>query len=82
MSDASQLTWAAREHRALLTFNVSDFARMHYEWTARGFDHAGVIVSAHRPVGDIVRRLTRLAESLDAETMRNRLEYLANWPKE
>ena len=31
-SDESQLEWAVQEGRVLLTFNVSDFARLHDEW--------------------------------------------------
>jgi hypothetical protein len=30
-SDVSQLRWAAQQGRALATYNVADFARMHYE---------------------------------------------------
>jgi len=32
-SDESQLGWATKEGRTLVTFNVADFARLHTEWT-------------------------------------------------
>src|SRR5687767_166821 len=78
-SDESQLTWAAKEARVLLTFNVSDYARLHKEWTAHSKHHAGIVVSSQRPIGDLLRRVIALASSLSAEDMRNRLEYLGNW---
>jgi Domain of unknown function (DUF5615) len=44
-SDQSQLLWAAQAQRALFTFNVADFARLHHQWMTQGRHHAGVIVS-------------------------------------
>ena len=41
--------------------------------------HAGVIVSRQRPIGDVIRRLLRLGNTLTAADMQNRLEYLNNW---
>jgi hypothetical protein len=77
--DHSQLAWAAREGRVLLTFNVADFARLHHDWMAQGQHHAGLVVSQQRPIGDTIRRMTRLGKTLTAEEMRDRLEYLTNW---
>jgi hypothetical protein len=77
--DSSQLLWAAQEGRVLLTFNVSDFARLHHEWMNRGLHHAGLIVSRQRSVGDTLRRVLHVAQSLTAEQMHDRLEYLSNW---
>ena len=78
-SDPSQLAWAAQEGRVIATFNVSDFARLHHEWMNQGLQHAGVIVSQQRTIGDTLRRLLHLAQTLSAEEMQDRLEYLSNW---
>lgn len=78
-SDPSQLLWAARERRMLVTYNVSDFARIHYEWMKQGLHHAGIVVSRQRPIGDALRRLLHLVQTLSAEEMHDRLEYLSNW---
>lgn len=78
-TDASQLAWAARENRVLLTFNVAHFARLHNESRRLGRHHAGIVVSSHRPIGDLLRRIMRLAAAMNAEEMRDRLEYLSNW---
>jgi hypothetical protein len=46
---------------------------------AEGRHHAGIIVSSQRPIGDVIRRLLHLASALDAESMRDRLEFLTDW---
>ncbi len=78
-SDESQLEWASSEHRALMTFNVGHFANLHAMWVTAGRHHAGIVVSSQRPIGEVVRRLLNLARALDAESMRDRLEFLSNW---
>ena len=78
-SDESQLDWASNEHRALFTFNVGHFAGLHAVRIAEGRHHAGIIVSSQRPIGDVVRRLVHLANALEAEAMRDRLEFLSDW---
>ncbi len=79
-SDPDQLAWATRKKRALITFNVGDFARLHHELRNQGGHHAGLIVSQQRPLGDLVRRLLNLAQTLSREDMVDRLEFLSNWP--
>ena len=78
-SDESQLEWAATEGRALVTFNVAHFATLHADWLAQGRHHAGIVVSAQRPIGDLLRRLQHLSATLDGDAMRDRLEFLSDW---
>src|SRR5688572_13998103 len=78
-SDDSQLEWATRQGRLLVTFNVAHFASLHAQWLRDGQHHAGIVVSTQRPIGDTLRRLLRLANELDAEAMRDRLEFLGSW---
>jgi hypothetical protein len=77
--DESQLDWASSENRALFTFNVGHFARLHAARIAEGRRHGGIIVSSQRPIGDVIRRLLHLASALEAEAMRDRLESLSDW---
>lgn len=79
-TDPDQLEWCHENGRAIITFNVAHFAAMHEQWLAAGRHHAGVIVSNQRPIGDLMRRVVRLARTLTAEEMIDRLEYLNNWP--
>jgi hypothetical protein len=78
-SDESQLEWASAEGRVFFTFNVAHFAGLHAAWLRQGRHHAGVVVSSQRPIGDAVRRLLHLSGELDAESMRDRLEFLGQW---
>jgi predicted nuclease of predicted toxin-antitoxin system len=48
-SDDSQLAFAAREGRVLVTFNVAHFAARHAEWMPQGRHHSGIVVSSQRP---------------------------------
>jgi hypothetical protein len=79
LDDASQLEWVSTEGRVLVTFNVAHFADLHAKWLQHGRHHAGIVVSSQRPIGDILRRLLRLAKAVDAESMRDRLEFLGDW---
>lgn len=38
-SDEEQLAFAASEQRAILTFNVRDFSRLHHEYLMQGKEH-------------------------------------------
>jgi hypothetical protein len=78
-SDDSQLTWAASQGYVFVTFNVGHFASRHMKWLQRGDHHAGIIVSQQRPIGEVMRRILHLANSLDGDAMRDRLEFLSDW---
>ncbi|MGH7139859.1 MAG: DUF5615 family PIN-like protein [Pirellulales bacterium] len=78
--DPAQLEWCHTHGRAIITFNVGDFAALHQEWLAAGKHHSGIIASYQRPIGDLMRRVLRLARTLTAEEMIDRLEYLSDWP--
>ena len=78
-SDESQLLWATNEGRVMVTFNVAHFSNVHLAWLRSGRHHAGIVVSSQRPIGDALRRLLHLANTLDANAMRDRLEFLSDW---
>jgi hypothetical protein len=74
-TDESQLAFSSSDQRVLVAFNVAHFATLHATWLRDGRHHAGIVVSGQRPIGETIRRLSHLAASLKAESMRNRLEY-------
>ena len=80
--DDVQLAFATQEDRVVVTCNVVDFPRLHREVLAAGREHAGIVIVPQQrwQVGEIVRRLLALREELGAGKMRNRLEYLSQWP--
>jgi len=78
-SDESQLHWAAAQGRVLVTFNVRDFAVLHAQWLDQSLHHSGVIVSNQRPIGEMIGRIIKLAQTLDAMSLVDRLEFLSDW---
>jgi predicted nuclease of predicted toxin-antitoxin system len=71
-SDAEQLAFATAENRALLTFNIRDFAPLHERWQTAGQRHAGIIVSQQlgsRQYGLLLQRMLRLLNHFTAEEM-------------
>ncbi len=78
-SDNSQLTWASNESRTIVTFNVAHFAQLHQEWLTNDKHHAGIIVSAQLTFKEVLARLLKIVDSLDGESMQDRLEFLSNW---
>ena len=77
--DESQLTFAARQKYTLVTYNVHDYLRLHYQWLTTGKHHAGVIIaSQENPRRNIRALLNILAEVTDME-MTDQLEYLNRW---
>jgi predicted nuclease of predicted toxin-antitoxin system len=71
-SDEDQLAFATAEGRAILTFNVRDFAPLHEQWQAAGRPHAGIIVSqqlGRRQYGVLLQRLLRLFNHFAREEM-------------
>ncbi len=80
-SDADHLAFAAGAGRVLCTFNVGDFWRLHSEYLANARTHAGIILVPQQRygVGEVLRRLLRLAATLSAEDMIGRAEFLSAW---
>ncbi len=71
-SDEEQLTLATSESRALLTFNIRDFAPLHEQCQAAERPHAGIIVSqqlGRRQYGLLLERMLRLLNHFTAEDM-------------
>lgn len=83
LPDEDQLRFAASQDRILYTCNVSHFADLHRVWLRDGLHHAGIIVlpDQRTAVGVQVRAFLHLATTLDADTMRDRLEFLSNWQR-
>jgi predicted nuclease of predicted toxin-antitoxin system len=71
-TDEEQLAFATAEGRAILTFNIRDFAPLHEAWQAAGRAQAGVIVSRQlgsREYGLLLPRMLRLLNHFTAEEM-------------
>jgi predicted nuclease of predicted toxin-antitoxin system len=78
-SDEEQLAFATAENRAILTFNICDFAPLHETWQAASRPHAGIIVSQQlgsRQYGLLLQRMLRLLNHFTAEQMRDNFAHL------
>ena len=78
-ADLDQIRFASTEGRALLTYNVQDFPRLHYQLVSQGETHASIIVASQADPRRNVRALLRLLDRLSAETLHDNLLYLSNW---
>jgi predicted nuclease of predicted toxin-antitoxin system len=81
-SDEEQLAYAAREGRAVVTFNVKDFAPLHDRWLQEGRSHAGIIVSRQykrAEIGELLRLLGNVLQLATEDDLKNRLRYLSEF---
>jgi hypothetical protein len=78
-SDEQQLAFATGQRRAILTFNIRDFAPLHGQWMATRRGHSGIIVSqqlGRREYGTLLARTVRLLETMTADELCNNLLHL------
>ena len=75
ISDENQLAYAASLGRAIFTHNVKDYRRLAVSWAVEGRQHAGVILSRQRPLGELLSRFRALA-SRYPDGMANVCDYL------
>ncbi len=76
--DEPQLVFATEQERVLYSYNVEYFCKLHSTFLQQGRQHAGIIV-VHRlklSIGQQIRGLLKLANSRNAEEMKNTLEFL------
>jgi hypothetical protein len=80
-SDLDQLEFAKAVGRVIFTHNAGDFLRLHARYMRGGQHHAGIIVAYQGQfgIGESIRRLTRLATTLSAADMVDRVVFLSDW---
>jgi hypothetical protein len=79
--DPEHLACATDLGCVLYSFNVRDFCQIHSEWLTANRPHAGIIVVSQKKfsIGEQMRRLLRIINTLTAEEMINSLEFLGSW---
>ena len=77
--DIDQILFATRRGYSILTYNVNDFPRLHYETISQGNSHAGIVVGAREDPRRNIRALLNLLNKLSAEVIAGQLVYLNNW---
>lgn len=78
IEDDEQLEFAARNNRAVYTFNVRHFAQLHREYLETEREHCGIIVipAQHSDTRTKIRRLVTFLRTTDADDFRNQIAYL------
>lgn len=78
VDDETQLAFAVQQGRAIYTFNVGDYLRLHAAYLSEGKEHAGIIVVSRRQlsIGEQLKRLSHLLNTKTADEMRNAVEFL------
>jgi hypothetical protein len=79
LDDEDQLKYATSQRRAILTCNAKHFEPLFEGWWQAGHKHYGVIVSEQMPIGEMLRRVLRLLNTVSADEMENGYRDLAEF---
>ena len=77
--DLRQIHYATQYGYSILTYNVNDFPRLHYEIMASGDHHGGIIVATQDRPSVNAKTLLALVSRFSAEDFADQLIYLNNW---
>jgi predicted nuclease of predicted toxin-antitoxin system len=78
-ADSDHLEYASAQGRAILTFNIRDFVKLHKRWLAEGKHHAGIVVSPEiemKRFSELLRLCLKLLDQALPEELADRLCYL------
>ena len=78
-SDADQIQYASRRGYCIVTYNVTDFPRLHSEILAGGGHHAGIIVGTQDRPSVNAKTLLKLLGTFTSDDFVDQLLYLNNW---
>ena len=75
-SDLEQLIFSTLHGRAILTFNISDFTRLHKSWLIGNKLHKGIIVSPEIKITELIRLALQLLSVTRDGEIDNQLRFL------
>ena len=76
ISDFQQLEYAVSQSRAIFTFNVGDFIKLHDEYTQNNKSHFGILFSKQIPLKETIKQLTAFLYKNIAEKVGNNLFWI------
>lgn len=76
LTDEDQMTFAIENKRCFLTFNVGEFVALHASYMRSGGEHYGIIVSAQKPIGRLLREMLGFLATHRAEDVKDQLFFL------
>jgi hypothetical protein len=74
--DVDQLEYAAQLGRTLLTFNARHFGPLVADWFVAERPHAGIIISAELPIGELRKRVMQLLSTRTSDELLNSVIWL------
>lgn len=74
--DDQIMQYAARNHMAVVTFNIKDYVPLAIQYFEDGKEHFGVVVSKELSHGELQKRVTKLLGDVTAEELMNAVRYL------
>ncbi len=80
-SDEEQLEWASKNGRVIFSFNARDFYKLHAVRLEQNLSHGGIILAPQQRygIGDLMRGVLRLINSISAKEMQGQVEFLSDW---
>ena len=82
VDDETVLVRAVQEGRAVLTFNVRDFAPLAVRWFHEGREHFGIILSPELGQGELLRQAVNLLGVITADDLKNTVRWLSEFAKD
>lgn len=79
--DSDHLEHSSSQERALYSFNVGDYNKLHTDYLSQGKRHSGIIVARQQiySVGEQMRRLLRIVAQISGEEMKDSILFLSDW---
>jgi Domain of unknown function (DUF5615) len=79
--DSDHLVYATLQERALYSYNVADYQRLHVAYMQQNKRHTGIILAQQQKysVGEQMRRLLKIVAEMSSDEMQDRLEFLSAW---
>lgn len=78
-TDEVQLAYATRERRVILTYNVKDYVNLAKAYAAAGKSHAGILVSTHLNIRELLRRTLLFLHAQGDSDTTNRFFWLHDY---
>jgi len=76
LTDHQQIEYAISERSAIFTFNAGDFKKLHEEYLKKGKNHFGIVLSKQIPIGELIKRLTKLLLDHSKSELNNNIFWI------
>jgi len=76
LSDLQQLEFSITQGRAIFTFKVGDFNRLHKEYLKSGKAHFVILLSKQTPIGETIKHLVTFLFNHSLDKTRNNILWI------